>query len=120
MAGPDHRFRVVEGIADLVLTATEDGGLERPLTGPSGGIPSIVFRFVDGNVAGDGTVAVVEAAQIEPGTSFRARVVFPDAPPDEDFTDRRFELWLGHPVGSAVMVAIERDETPPSPDADQR
>jgi hypothetical protein len=119
MAGTDHRFLVVERIADLVLTATEDGGLERPLTGPTGG-SRIVFRFVDGKVAGDGTVAVVEAAQLEPGTSFRARVVFPDAPPDEDFTDRRFELWLGHPVGSAVMVAIERDETPPSPDADQR
>jgi hypothetical protein len=70
-------------------------------------------------VAGAGTVAVVEAARIDPGTSLRARVVFPDAPPDEDFTGRRFELWLGRPVGSAVMAAIERDETS-SPDAGQR
>jgi hypothetical protein len=118
MADPRWRFRVVEGVADLMLAASEVGGLPRPLTGPTGEIPSIVFRFVDGDAAGDGTVAIIHATEIVPGTTIQARVVFPDAPPDENFTGRRFELWLGHPVGSAVMLSIDRDERPSPPGSD--
>jgi hypothetical protein len=70
----------------------------------------LVFRFVDGPLAGLGVVAVVDApaqSEMGPDTAVVAEVVFPDAPPDEDFLGRRFEVWLGHPVGCAEIVAIE-------------
>lgn len=83
------------------------GGLPRPLALPT---QSLVFRFVDGPLAGIGVVAVVDVPgepEIGPDTAMLVEVVFPDAPADEDFLGRRFEVWLGHPVGHAEIVAIE-------------
>jgi hypothetical protein len=86
------RFRVVKATADLNAAATSEGGLPRALTPPG---PSVVFRFVDGEEVGAGVVAFVDAPRLEPGSTVQVGVTFPDAPPHEDFSGRRFELWLG-------------------------
>jgi hypothetical protein len=97
-------------MADIILTPTNEGGLKDPLANPT---RSIVFRFVDGALVGNGTVAIIDVegeTQLQAGMDTRARVVFPDAPSDEIFTGRRFELWDGRSIGSAIMVAVESDE----------
>jgi hypothetical protein len=106
------RFRSVKVLADLTLLETAAGGLSQPLDLPT---PSLVFRFVDGDLAGAGTVGVIEAEgrpRLEPGSVFRASVQFPDAPPNEEFAARRFELWQGHVVGEARVVEVQTDERP--------
>jgi hypothetical protein len=106
------RFRFVKVLADLTLLETAAGGLSQPLDLPT---PSLVFRFVDGDLAGAGTVGVIEAGgrpRLEPGAAFQASVLFPDAPPSEEFAARRFELWQGRVVGEARVVEIQTDERP--------
>ena len=107
-AGASRRF--VKVLADLTLLETAAGGLSQPLDLPT---PSLVFRFVDGGLAGAGTVGVIEAEgrpTLQPGSAFRAVVRFPDAPPGEEFAARRFELWQGRVVGEAHIVEIQTDE----------
>jgi hypothetical protein len=104
------RLRCVKVVANLDLLESAAGGLSQPITLPT---PSIVFRFVDGDVAGAGTVGVIEAEdrqKLEAGSSFPATVMFPDAPPGEEFAARRFELWHGRVVGEARVVEVQTDE----------
>jgi hypothetical protein len=103
------RFRAVKATADLDLVTTSEGGLPRALTPPG---PSVVFRFVDGENVGAGVVAFIDAPRLEPGSTIQVGVTFPDAPHNEDFVGRRFELWLGDTIGSAHIVSIESDESP--------
>lgn len=66
---------------------------------------------MDGPLAGIGVVAVVHVpgeSEIRPDMAVMVEVVFPDAPPEEDFLGRRFEVWLGHPVGHATIIAIKK------------
>jgi hypothetical protein len=94
--------------------ASGEGGLGQPLLLPT---PSLVFRFVDGELSGAGTVGVIEATevkQLDPGVSLRAHVVFPDAPPEEEFAEREFELWQGRVVGRARVVEVQLDKPPHS------
>jgi hypothetical protein len=104
-------FRSVTVRAELRLVAADEGGLREPLQVPT---QSLVFRFVDGAHKGEGVVAVVSVArgvELAAGTVADARITFPDAPPDEMFSGRRFELWLGSVVGSATVKEIEADTT---------
>lgn len=100
-------FRVVRSRARLSFDAESNGGLHQPLALPT---QSIVFKFVDGELADSGVVAIVASAgldSVSAGSVIDAEVTFPDAPPEENFRDRAFRLWIGRDIGSAVITAVE-------------
>jgi len=100
-------FRVVRCRGRLSFATESDGGLEQPLTVPT---QSIVFKFVDGELAGSGVVAIVQSPDIESisaGAVVDADITFPDAPDGQDFRDRTFKLWIGRDIGTALITAVE-------------
>ena len=102
----DAEFRVVRCRAHLSFATESDGGLRQPLTLPT---QSIVFKFVDGEIAGRGAVAIVESADtqsVSGGSVIDADVTFPDAPPREKFQDREFTLWAGRDLGTAIITEV--------------
>jgi hypothetical protein len=112
MSEPNPERRVVRCRARLELQPTDDGGIRQPLTLPT---QSIVFKFTDGPLKGAGTLAIIAvpgSEQLSAGTEIDADVIFPDAPPDEDFRSRRFSLWTGREVGTATVAEIDGDSGP--------
>jgi hypothetical protein len=107
---PISKRRVVTATAVLRLAASESGGLPHPLQVPT---QSVVFRFMEGALAGQGIVAIVDLVgdtELQPGTTTSVRVILPDAPHDTEFADQSFELWLGHSLGTAEIIAVESDK----------
>src|SRR5438132_3925289 len=102
-------FLVIRCRARLSFAADAEGGLHQPLALPT---QSIVFKFVDGESAGAGVVAIMECAEqasVTAGSSVDAVVTFPDAPSGEDFHDRSFALWLGRDIGTALIMAVDSE-----------
>jgi hypothetical protein len=81
---------------------------------------SLAFRLIDGLDAGAGIDGFIDQPSpdvdsLSAGDVVEARVQFPLARPGLDVLEgRRFMLWMGRPVGEAVVTAILSD-SPSSP-----
>lgn len=90
---------------ELELLAADDGGLRQSIKLPT---PSLVFRDLDVEVI-LGYTAKIEHDQLRelaPGTAARARAVFIGVPATKVWVGRKFALWAGRDVGTALVLAI--------------
>lgn len=87
------------------MLSTADGGLRQPMKLPT---PSLVFRILDADeiVGYTATIEHNELTALIPGSRIRARAVFIGVPAKEVWVARKFALWHGRDIGTALVQAL--------------